>query len=68
MELLQTGFSDFETGFNEFDESVLEGELNDGFVFFHGDGTSGVDDVTSCLGVGIDAVDGSLDQFFLEMR
>ena len=67
MELLEAGFTDFKSGLDELDVSVLESEFNDGLIFFDGDGASGVDDVATCLGVGIDAVNGCLDHFLLEM-
>ena len=56
------------TGRDEFDVSLLERVIDDGFVLFHHDWASRVDDVTSRATVRVYSIDRSQQQFFLESR
>ena len=68
-EFLQIGFNAVPlTSGDEFDISLLEGVIDDGFVFLHHDGTSGVDDVTARTAVRVNGIDGSQEQLLLKSR
>lgn len=55
-----------ETSIDEFDVSTFQSKIDDSFVFLDGDGASRIDNVSTGRGFGVDRVDGSEDELFLD--